>query len=71
MPLVRRIMEHAHAGIIRLLTEHREKLDSLTEALLATETLDEARPTRPRACHANAPRARSGLIGRRGETDPR
>jgi cell division protease FtsH len=38
---VRRIVDAAHAEVTRLLTEHRDKLDSLTEALLATETLDE------------------------------
>jgi cell division protease FtsH len=27
--------------VTRLLTEHRDRLDSLTEALLAAETLDE------------------------------
>ncbi len=39
---VRRIVDAAHAEVTRLLTEHRSKLDSLTEALLAAETLDEA-----------------------------
>jgi cell division protease FtsH len=38
---VRRIVENAHAEVTRLLTESRERLDSLTEALLAAETLDE------------------------------
>jgi cell division protease FtsH len=38
---VRRIVEEAHGAVTRLLTEHRERLDSLTEALLAAETLDE------------------------------
>ena len=38
---VRRIVEEAHAAVTQLLTEHRDRLDSLTEALLATETLDE------------------------------
>ena len=38
---VRRIVDTAHAEVTRLLTEHRAKLDSLTEALLAAETLDE------------------------------
>ena len=38
---VRRIVEEAHAAVTRLLTEHRDRLDSLTEALLAAETLDE------------------------------
>jgi cell division protease FtsH len=38
---VRRIVEEAHGEVTALLTEHREKLDSLTEALLGAETLDE------------------------------
>jgi cell division protease FtsH len=39
---VRRIVDTAHAEVTRLLTEHRSKLDSLTNALLEAETLDEA-----------------------------
>jgi cell division protease FtsH len=39
---VRRIVDAAHAEVTRLLTEHRAKLDSLTEALMEAETLDEA-----------------------------
>jgi cell division protease FtsH len=38
---VRRIVEEAHAAVTQLLGEHRDRLDSLTEALLAAETLDE------------------------------
>jgi cell division protease FtsH len=38
---VRRIVEEAHTAVTQLLTEHRDQLDSLTEALLAAETLDE------------------------------
>jgi cell division protease FtsH len=38
---VRRIVEEAHQEVTRLLTDHREQLDSLTEALLRDETLDE------------------------------
>ncbi len=38
---VRRIVEEAHNAVSKLLAEHREKLDSLTDALLAAETLDE------------------------------
>jgi cell division protease FtsH len=38
---VRRIVEEAHAAVVQLLGEHRDRLDSLTEALLAAETLDE------------------------------
>jgi cell division protease FtsH len=38
---VRRIVEDAHLAVARLLSENRDRLDSLTEALLAAETLDE------------------------------
>jgi len=38
---VRRIVEEAHNAVSKLLSEHRDRLDSLTEALLAAETLDE------------------------------
>jgi cell division protease FtsH len=38
---VRRIVEEAHQEVSRLLSEHRDRLDSLTDALLAAETLDE------------------------------
>jgi cell division protease FtsH len=38
---VRRIVDEAHAAVSRLLSEHRDKLDALTDALLAAETLDE------------------------------
>jgi cell division protease FtsH len=38
---VKRIVGEAHAEAIRLLTEHRERLDSLAEALLRAETLDQ------------------------------
>jgi cell division protease FtsH len=38
---VRRLVEEAHADVLALLTEHRDKLERLTEALLARETLDE------------------------------
>jgi cell division protease FtsH len=37
---VRRIVEEAHAEVTRLLNEHREKLESLTERLMEKETLD-------------------------------
>jgi cell division protease FtsH len=39
---VRRIVDDAHAEVTHLLSEHREQLESLTRALLATETLDAA-----------------------------
>src|SRR3954452_1905552 len=38
---VRRIVEESHHEVTRLLSEHRDQLDSLTEALLRDETLDE------------------------------
>jgi len=38
---VRRIVDEAHVVVARLLSDNRERLDSLTEALLAAETLDE------------------------------
>jgi cell division protease FtsH len=38
---VRRVVEEAHAAVARLLSEHREQLDALTDALVAAETLDE------------------------------
>ena len=39
---VRRIVDEAHAEVTRLLTDHRDQLESLTRALLAAETLDSA-----------------------------
>jgi cell division protease FtsH len=39
---VRRIVEVAHEDVLELLSAHRDKLDSLTRALLEHETLDEA-----------------------------
>jgi cell division protease FtsH len=38
---VRRIVDEAHEAVVGLLTQHREKLESLTSALLERETLDE------------------------------
>ena len=38
---VHRIVSEAHAAVHRLLTEHRWRLEALTEALLGDETLDE------------------------------
>ena len=37
---VRRIVEEAYGAVTNLLTENRDKLDSLTERLLELETLD-------------------------------
>ena len=39
---VQRIIEEAHATVRTLLTDNRERLESLTRALLAAETLDAA-----------------------------
>jgi cell division protease FtsH len=39
---VRRIVDTAHHDVTLLLTENRERLESLTRALLAAETLDQA-----------------------------
>jgi cell division protease FtsH len=39
---VRRLVAAAHEEVLALLTENRSKLDSLAEALLAHETLDQA-----------------------------
>jgi cell division protease FtsH len=39
---VRRIVEEAHEQVVALLRENRDKLDSLAQALLERETLDEA-----------------------------
>jgi cell division protease FtsH len=39
---VRRIVDVAHAEVTRLLTDHRDQLESLARALLAAETLDSA-----------------------------
>ena len=38
---VRRIVDEAHHDVTLLLTQHRDKLESLTRELLARETLDE------------------------------
>jgi cell division protease FtsH len=38
---VRRIVDQAHSEVVGLLSENREKLDSLASALLEHETLDE------------------------------
>jgi cell division protease FtsH len=37
---VRRLVESAHQEVTRLLSEHRDQLESLTQALLKEETLD-------------------------------
>jgi cell division protease FtsH len=37
---VRRLVDESHAHVTQLLTDNRDKLDSLMRALLAAETLD-------------------------------
>ena len=37
---MRRLVERAHQDVTRLLTERRDQLDSLAQALLRAETLD-------------------------------
>jgi cell division protease FtsH len=37
---VRKLVERAHVQVTQLLTEHREQLESLAQALLEAETLD-------------------------------
>jgi cell division protease FtsH len=37
---VRRLIDEAHGAVTQLLSEHREQLESLTQALLEAETLD-------------------------------
>jgi cell division protease FtsH len=39
---VQRLIEHSHADVTRLLTDHRHQLDGLSHALLEAETLDAA-----------------------------
>jgi cell division protease FtsH len=38
---VKRLVDEAHERVVALLTEHRDKLDALTSALLDAETLDQ------------------------------
>jgi cell division protease FtsH len=39
---VRRLVDHAHDEVTRMLTDHRDQLESLAQALLKAETLDAA-----------------------------
>jgi cell division protease FtsH len=39
---VRRLVDHAHEEVTRMLTDHRDQLESLAQALLKAETLDAA-----------------------------
>jgi cell division protease FtsH len=56
---VRRLVEDAHQEVTRLLSEHREQLESLAQALLQAETLD-----------APAAYAAAGVPAHRDETAP-
>ena len=56
---VRRIVEESYLEVRDLLTRHRAQLDSLTEALLREETLDED----PAYAAAQVPRARADTGG--------
>ncbi len=59
---VRRLVDDAHTAVTQLLTDHREQLDSLTDALLAAETLDgpEAYAAAGAAMRGERPRAQAG-----------
>jgi cell division protease FtsH len=56
---VKRVVEEAHAEAIRLLTEHRERLDLLAEALLRAESLDQ--PEAYAAASLTAPEAEAPI----------
>jgi cell division protease FtsH len=65
---VRRLVDDAHAEVTRMLTEHRDQLRSLAEALLEAETLDAAEayaaagvPARP--AHLEQPPAAGVVAG--------
>ena len=62
---VRRIVDEAHTEVTRLLTDHRDQLESLGRALLAAETLDAA------DAYAAAQPASAGRRARTGDGDGR
>jgi cell division protease FtsH len=64
---VRRIVEESHEDVVRLLTDHRSQLESLTERLLARETLDEDEAYEA----AGVARERPEAIERQVVTEPR
>ena len=37
---VRHLIDHAHADVSKLLSDHREQLESLSQAMLQAETVD-------------------------------
>ena len=63
---VRRIVEEAHEEVVALLRENRDKLDSLAQALLEHETLDEDEAYAAAASHA----CRNGPGSRRSDGGP-
>ena len=56
---VKRMIDEAHGRVLRLLTDHREKLDSLADALLEFETLDQDQAYEAAGLPANRPAADS------------
>jgi cell division protease FtsH len=64
---VRRIVDEAHEEVVGLLTQHRDKLDSLTHALLERETLDEDEAY----AAAGVARERPEAVEREVVTEPR
>jgi cell division protease FtsH len=63
---VKRIIEDAHDEAIQLLTEHRDRLDSLADALLGAETLDQPEAYEAAGLavpEAEVPTAESALTG--------
>jgi cell division protease FtsH len=52
---VRTLVENAHHEVTQLLQEHREQLESLARALLASETLDALDAYSAAGCLAQAP----------------
>jgi cell division protease FtsH len=62
---VRRIVDEAHHDVTILLTEHRDKLESLTRTLLAQETLDEDEAYAAAQVPHATPAERAALRGER------
>jgi cell division protease FtsH len=65
---VRKLVDDAHDEVTRLLTENRDKLDSLAQALLERETLDE--PDAYAAAGISRPRSPDGSLSRSGDPQP-
>lgn len=67
---VRRVVVEAHEQVVMLLRENRARLDSLTEALLEHETLDEdAAYAAAGVGHADAPAAQPLAVAARSATE--